>query len=53
MHFKTGKCELPITPVEEFTKGKAKVNVMDSSEISLDKNDLPKETEIIVLQHAL
>jgi L-ascorbate metabolism protein UlaG (beta-lactamase superfamily) len=53
MHFKTGKCELPITPVEEFTRGKARVKVMDSSEISLDKSDLPKETEIIVLQHAL
>ena len=53
MHFKTGKCEFPITPVEEFTEGKAKVNVMNSSEISLHKGDLPKEMEIIVLQHAL
>ena len=53
MHFKTGKCEFPITPVEEFTKGKANVKVMSSSEISLDKGGLPKETEIIVLQHAL
>jgi L-ascorbate metabolism protein UlaG (beta-lactamase superfamily) len=53
MHFKTGKCELPITPVEEFTEGKAKVKVMNSSEVSLHKSDLPKETEIIVLQHFL
>lgn len=53
MHFKTEKCELPITPVEEFTRGKARVKVMNSSEISLDKSDLPKEREIIVLQHAL
>jgi L-ascorbate metabolism protein UlaG (beta-lactamase superfamily) len=53
MHFKTEKCELPITSVEEFTKGKAKVKVMGSSEISLDTVDLPKETEIIVLQHAM
>ncbi len=53
MHFKTGKCEFPITPVDEFTKGKPKVKVMNSSEISLDKGKLPKETEIIVLQHAL
>ncbi len=53
MHFKTGKCEFPITPVDEFTKGKPKVKVMNSSEISLDKGELPKETEIIVLQHAL
>jgi L-ascorbate metabolism protein UlaG (beta-lactamase superfamily) len=53
MHFKTGKCEFPITPVEEFTKGKANVRVIDSSEIPLDKGELPKETEIIVLQHAL
>ena len=53
MHFKTGKCEFPITPVEEFTEGKAKVTVMNSSEISLNKGELPKETEIIVLQHAL
>ncbi len=53
MHFKTGKCEFPITPVEEFTKGKANVRVMNSSDVSLDKGELPKETEIIVLQHAL
>ncbi len=53
MHFKTGKCEFPITPVEEFTEGKARVKVMHSSEISFEKGELPKETEIIVLQHAL
>ena len=53
IHFKTGKCEFPITPIDEFTKGKAKVKVMSSSEISLDKVKLPKETEIIVLHHAL
>ena len=53
MHFKTGKCGFPITPVDEFTEGKAKVKVMNSSEISLEKGELPKETEIIVLQHAL
>lgn len=53
MHFKTGKCDFPITPVEEFTQGKARVNVMNSSEVSLDKGSLPKETEIIVLSHAL
>ena len=53
MHFKTGKCDFPIAPVEEFTKGKANVKVMDSSEISLDKGELAKETKIVVLQHAL
>ncbi len=53
MHFKTGKCDLPIAPVDEFTTGKARVKVTNSSEISLDKGGLPKETEIIVLQHAL
>jgi len=53
MHFKTAKCDFPIAPVEEFTKGKAAVKVLNSSEISLDKGKLPKETEIIVLQHAL
>ncbi|UCD70844.1 MAG: MBL fold metallo-hydrolase [Syntrophobacterales bacterium] len=53
MHFKTGKCEFPITPVEEFTKGKARVKVVDSSEISLGRGELSKETEIIVLHHAL
>ncbi len=53
MHFKTRKCQLPIAPVDEFTKGKAGVKMMNSSEISLDRGGLPKETEIIVLQHAL
>ena len=53
MHFKTKKCEFPITPVEEFTEGKARVKVMDSSEVTLGKGSLPEETEIIVLPHAL
>ena len=53
MHFKTGKCEFPIAPVDEFIKGKANVIAMSSSEVSLDKGGLPKEMEIIVLQHAL
>jgi L-ascorbate metabolism protein UlaG (beta-lactamase superfamily) len=53
MHFKTGKCDFPIAPVEEFTEGKADVKVMNSSEISLDKGELAKQAKIIVLQHAL
>ena len=33
MHFKTAKCDFPIAPVEEFTKGKERVRNTCSPEI--------------------
>jgi L-ascorbate metabolism protein UlaG (beta-lactamase superfamily) len=53
MHYKTRKCAFPITPVEDFTQGRNNVRVLKESEITVTKESLPREPEIIVLQHAL
>ncbi|HBE43925.1 MAG TPA: MBL fold metallo-hydrolase [Deltaproteobacteria bacterium] len=53
MHFKTEKCNFPIAPFEEFTKGKKDVHVRDISEIEITKETLPKTSQIVVLQNAL
>ncbi|MEO0250540.1 MAG: MBL fold metallo-hydrolase [candidate division WOR-3 bacterium] len=53
MHFKTDKCGFPIATVDDFTKGKAGVKVLDSSEVEFTPNTLPKGPEIVVLKPAL
>lgn len=53
MHYKTSKCALPISKVDEFLKGKENVRNLNSSEIEYKKGKLPEKAEIIVLQHAL
>jgi L-ascorbate metabolism protein UlaG (beta-lactamase superfamily) len=53
MHFKTPKCGLPISAVEEFLKGKAKPKRPNTSEVAFDKGTLPQKMEIVVLEHAL
>ncbi|MBP8625443.1 MAG: MBL fold metallo-hydrolase [Syntrophorhabdales bacterium] len=53
MHFKTEKCNFPISPVEEFTKGKKNVKFAGSSDVVYKKADFPREPEIIVLKYAL
>jgi len=53
MHFKTEKCGFPIASVDDFLKGKAGVKRPGTSEISFNKSDLPQQTEIVVLTHAL
>ena len=53
MHFKTTKCGFSIAPVDDFLKGKAKVKRAQGSEASFSKAALPKQMEIIVLNHAL
>ncbi len=53
MHFKTPKCGFPISPVEDFLKGKSNVKRPKSSEATFDKKSLPGQMEIIVLEHAL
>lgn len=53
MHFKTPKCGFPIAPVEDFLKGKTNFRKAGSSEISFTKETLPREMEIVVLDHAL
>lgn len=53
MHYKTEKCDFPISGVEAFLKGKSNVKRVDDSEVELRKEQLPQETEVIVLKHAL
>ncbi len=53
MHYKNEKCEFPIAGVDEFLKGKSNVRRIDGSEIELSSDQLPKDTEIIVLKPAL
>ncbi|OPX93689.1 MAG: metal-dependent hydrolase [Syntrophorhabdus sp. PtaB.Bin006] len=53
MHYRTARCTFPIASVEAFTKGKKGVRLMNKSEIEIKEEWLPKEPEIIVLQHAL
>jgi len=52
MHFRNPKCDYPVTTVDEFTKDKKNVKVMDASEIEFKKGKLP-ENQIIVLKPAL
>lgn len=52
MHYRNPKVDYPVETVEAFTSGKKNVVVSDSSEISLEKGELPKG-EIVVLKPAL
>ena len=53
MHFKTDKCGFPIATVDDFTTGKTRVKRLDASEAEFIRDQLPKDTEIVVLKHAL
>lgn len=53
MHFKTPKCDFPIAGVDAFTAGKKMIKKIDAHEIEINKETLPKEPEIIVMQYAL
>ncbi len=53
MHYKTPKCGFPLASVESFTKGKERVRYEKSSELAVEKETLPTQTHIVVLQHAL
>jgi len=53
MHFKTEKCAFPITPVEDFTRGKEGVRDPGVTEVEFSKAGLPDEAQIVVLDHAL
>ena len=53
MHYKTSKCDLPITGVEDFLAGKKNVKKLNSSETEFKAGKLPEATEIVVLQPAL
>jgi L-ascorbate metabolism protein UlaG (beta-lactamase superfamily) len=53
MHFKTPGCAYPIAGVDDFLKGKESVRRMGSSELELERDNLPTATEIVVLEPAL
>ncbi len=53
MHFKTEKCGFPITPVEDFLKGKSNPKRPKTNEMAFEKKSLPQQMEILVLEHAL
>lgn len=52
MHYKTQVLNFPIATVDEFIKDKKNVKKIDSSEIEINKNTLPKTPEIWVLKMA-
>lgn len=52
MHYKTEKCGFPISKVDAFLKGKPNVERPGSAEFEVDKDSLPAETTIVVLEHA-
>jgi len=53
MHFKTDKCDFPITGVDEFLKGKTNVTHLEVSEAEFHAEHLPTDTQIVVLNPAL
>lgn len=53
MHYKTPKCDFPISGVEAFSGEKKGVRRIDSTEIEISKDSLPREREIIIMEYAL
>jgi len=53
MHFKTEKCDFPITGVDEFLQGKTNVTRLEVSEAEFHAEHLPTSTQIVVLIPAL
>jgi L-ascorbate metabolism protein UlaG (beta-lactamase superfamily) len=53
MHFKNDRCGFPITPVDDFLKGKSGVTKLDASETEFKRGKLPATTQIVVLKPAL
>jgi L-ascorbate metabolism protein UlaG (beta-lactamase superfamily) len=53
MHYKTPKCDYPITGLEEFLKGKTRIQRIDGSEAEFKAGQFSPGTEIVVLQNAL
>jgi L-ascorbate metabolism protein UlaG (beta-lactamase superfamily) len=53
MHYKTEKCNLPISGVNDFLGKMAKVKELEQSEIELSKDKMPEAgPEVWVLKHA-
>ena len=52
MHYKTEKCGFPISEVGPFLEGKSSVERTGATEFEIDKDGLPSETRIVVLEPA-
>lgn len=52
MHYKAEKIMLPLTPLEDFTQGRGGVRKVDSPEIEVSVDNLPRDAEIVVLKFA-
>jgi L-ascorbate metabolism protein UlaG (beta-lactamase superfamily) len=52
MHYKTPKLDFPVSGVDDFLQGKSSVKRVDSSEIDVEKGNLPGSTEVVILQSA-
>ncbi|MDY7019597.1 MAG: MBL fold metallo-hydrolase [Chloroflexota bacterium] len=53
MHFRTGKCLLPLAKIDSFLADKPNVKRVDSVEIDYERDTIPPLAEVIVLKHAL
>ncbi len=53
MHYKTPKCQFPISTVDPFVAGKGNVKKLSTSEIEITRENLPATTEIYVLPFAM
>jgi L-ascorbate metabolism protein UlaG (beta-lactamase superfamily) len=52
MHYKTPKTDYPIAGIDQFLKDKKYVRRLNSSGVEINKDNLPEETEIVILQSA-
>ena len=53
MHYKNKWCNFSISGVDDFLNKKKNISNMDASEVELEKENFPIETQIIVLKPAL
>lgn len=53
MHCKTAKCDWPLNTVDDFVAGKKSVKKLNSNEVEFRADNLPENTEIVVLQPAM
>ncbi len=54
MHFRNERCSsFPVAGVDDFLKGKAGVNRLDTSEVEFKQGELPATAQIIVVKPAL
>jgi L-ascorbate metabolism protein UlaG (beta-lactamase superfamily) len=53
MHYKNDRCLFPIGGLEEFTRNKTNVTLVDGSEVEFKIGEMPAEPRVMVLKPAL